>query len=228
MRLSIIVPILDSHEIVRRQILHYKKMDLADDIEIIFMDDGSDPPLNKHHGLKNLTIYPTHDKRSWSWPVARNRAAEIANSEYLFMADIDYIITKQVINQVLEFRGDRMFFSRQFGVLDENGNLVNDRHTLKSYGLKDRHFTSSNFYKGHRNNFVINKSLFNDMGGYNEDIAPYSQIDGPDSAFKRVWNKFLRTGKAVDYSGYRPTLYMIPNGRFCAFQCGMFHKLSRE
>ena len=227
MRLSIIVSILDSHEVVRRQILHYKKMDLPDYIEIIFMDDGSDPPLT-NQGLKNLTIYPTHDTRSWTWPVARNRGAEIAKSDYLLMADIDYIITKQAINQVLEFSGDRMFFTRQFGVLDENGNLVNDRDVLKSYGLKNRHFTSSNFYKGHRNNFVIKKSLFNEMGGYSEDIAPYSQIDGPDSAFKRVWNKFLRAGKAVDYTGYRPTLYMIPNGRFCAFQCGMFHKLTRE
>ena len=45
MKLSIIIPVLNSHEIVRRQIEHFKKMDLPDDIELIIVDDGSDPPL---------------------------------------------------------------------------------------------------------------------------------------------------------------------------------------
>jgi len=44
-KLSIIIPVLNSHEIVRRQIEHFKKMDLPDDIELIIVDDGSDPPL---------------------------------------------------------------------------------------------------------------------------------------------------------------------------------------
>ena len=44
-RLSIIIPVLNSHEIVRRQIEHFKKMDLPDDVELIIVDDGSDPPL---------------------------------------------------------------------------------------------------------------------------------------------------------------------------------------
>jgi len=44
-RLSIIIPVLNSHEIVRRQIAHFEKMDLPDDIELIIVDDGSDPPL---------------------------------------------------------------------------------------------------------------------------------------------------------------------------------------
>jgi len=44
-RLSIIIPVLNSHEIVRRQIEHFKKMNLPDDVELIIVDDGSDPPL---------------------------------------------------------------------------------------------------------------------------------------------------------------------------------------
>jgi len=44
-KLSIIIPVLNSHEIVRRQIKHFKKMDLPDDVELIIVDDGSDPPL---------------------------------------------------------------------------------------------------------------------------------------------------------------------------------------
>ena len=44
-KLSIIIPVLNSHEIVRRQVEHFKRMDLSDDVELIIVDDGSDPPL---------------------------------------------------------------------------------------------------------------------------------------------------------------------------------------
>lgn len=44
-KLSIIIPVLNSHEIVRRQIKHFKRMDLPDDVELIIVDDGSDPPV---------------------------------------------------------------------------------------------------------------------------------------------------------------------------------------
>ncbi len=40
MRLSIIIPVLNSHEIVRRQALHWEKLNLPDNIEIIIVDDG--------------------------------------------------------------------------------------------------------------------------------------------------------------------------------------------
>ena len=43
MKLSIVIAILNSHEIVRRQLLFLKKMDLPNDIEVVFVDDGSRP-----------------------------------------------------------------------------------------------------------------------------------------------------------------------------------------
>jgi len=53
MKLSIIIPVLNSHEIVRRQIEHFRKMDLSDDVELIIIDDGSDPPLESEYADKN-------------------------------------------------------------------------------------------------------------------------------------------------------------------------------
>jgi hypothetical protein len=220
MTLSIIISVLDSHEVVRRQQKHFAEIDPTGKAELIIIDDGSDPPL----GLD----YETNNKQSWTWPAARNFGARIANGTHLLMMDIDYILTQEALNFALEFDGDRMFFVRQFGILNKDGHLRTDKKTLLEYGLKEKHLTSTNFWKGHRNNFVIRKSLFEEMGGYNEEIAPYSQIDGPDSSFKRVWNRFLREGKADDYTGYRPTLYIFPNGRFCEKDSGLFHKLSRK
>ena len=43
MRLSIIIPVLNSHEVVRRQLLHFERIGLPPDTELILVDDGSDP-----------------------------------------------------------------------------------------------------------------------------------------------------------------------------------------
>ena len=41
MKLSIVIPVLNSHEVVRRQCLHFAKMPLPDDVEVVLVDDGA-------------------------------------------------------------------------------------------------------------------------------------------------------------------------------------------
>ena len=43
-RLSLIVSVLDSHEVVRRQLLHLGRV-LTPECELILVDDGSEPSL---------------------------------------------------------------------------------------------------------------------------------------------------------------------------------------
>ena len=42
MKLSIVIAVLNSHEIFRRQCVFWSKMKLPDDIEFVIIDDGSD------------------------------------------------------------------------------------------------------------------------------------------------------------------------------------------
>ena len=131
MKLSIIVPVLNSHEIVRRSLLHYRKMNLPDDVEILYIDDGSDPPIeydipNPLIALRNFRILKTNDKRDWTWALARNFGAKKAKGEYLLMCDLDYIIPKKAIECALEFTGDKLRFKREFGILDETGDFTQD------------------------------------------------------------------------------------------------------
>ena len=101
MKVSIVSAVLDSHEVVRRQILHFKKMDLPDDVEIIFVDDGSNPPLAfPDCGLKAFTIYATGNKGKWTQPAARNYGARKAKGEFLLVTDIDHILSRKLIETV--------------------------------------------------------------------------------------------------------------------------------
>jgi glycosyltransferase involved in cell wall biosynthesis len=92
MRLSIIIPVLNSHEIVRRNNLHYGRMDIPNDVEILYIDDGSDPPTDSPYVAAR-----TNDTRPWTWALARNLGARICRGEYVFMTDLDYIILPSVI-----------------------------------------------------------------------------------------------------------------------------------
>lgn len=230
---SIIIPILNSHEIVRRQVLHFEKMGLPDDVELILVDDGSDPIIEVETDLP-LTLIHTNDKREWTWPLARNKGAKEAKGEYLIMADLDHIISKEIVEAARNFNGDFMRFHREFGVLDEEGNLTQDREVLRSYGLPDEYKLR---FTPHRNQFCIHKDLYKKMGGFREDRIgmPYPQRE--DGDFAKKWREMYEAGEIRDYDdliGYdkRPILYMFPNGKFCGDvdfnPKGLFHNLSRK
>ena len=125
--ISIIVPVLNSHEIVRRQNLHFGRMTV--DVEILFIDDGSDPPIESPY-----VAHRTNDTRPWTWALARNKGAKIAKGDYLLMFDLDYIITEDAIKDCLGFDKDYRGFRRQFGCLDENGNFVQTVEELVKWG----------------------------------------------------------------------------------------------
>lgn len=239
MKISIVVPVLNSHEIVRRQIEHFKKMNLPDDIEIIFMDDGSNPPLNQmcagYGGLKNFSIYETNEKRPWTECLARNKGAKVARGEYLLMTDIDHILTRELIDAVYKFEGDMMSFPRFLAVLDEEGNFTQDVEVLFKYGLSRQFYKRRGLNAGrHGNSFAIRKAIFDEMGGYSERVVLRPWHEGADRYFKREWRKRVAVGKCKpEESG--PSIYTFPIGRFCGdgtdIDCnplGLFNNLKRE
>ena len=231
MKLSIIVSILNSHEIVRRQILHWEKMDIPDGVEIIYLDDGSDPPLEFSTTLKNFTIHPTNDFREWTVAFARNLGARMAQGEYLLMTDIDYIITLDAIKSAMSFTEDKMSFKRRFGILNEHGELSADHDDLRSYGLLEERVTRRTI-PPHPNNFIMRKETYWMLGGYYETRMElgYPKCTS-DGLFKRTWTRAHKRGR-VTVSDYRPMLYMFPSGQYCGDvdynPFDLFHGLTRK
>lgn len=234
-KVSVIIPVLNSHEVVRRQLLHFEKIGIPDDTEIILVDDGSDPPIEADNDLP-LTIIHTNDFREWTWPVARNTGAKNARGDYFIMADLDHIVTREIIDQVRNFTGDHVRFNRAFAVIDENGNLTQDVEVLKQYGLPEGRAKN---YKlnPHRNQFAMHKDLYWKMGGFREDRIgmPYPQRE--DGDFSARWDELYEKGEIRDFDdvvGYdkRETIYMFPNGKYCGDvdynPFNLFHKLTRK
>ncbi len=222
MRVSIVIAILNSHEVVRRQLLHFEKLNLSDDVEIIFIDDGSEPPLQG--SLKNLTIYPTNDKRPWTQPIARNIGAKMAKGEYLICTDIDHILSRPLIDMVLNTDYDVIRFKREAGVLDENGEFTQDMDVLHSYGYEKHRTLKMN---PHGNSYAIRRELFLELGG-SQQRTSYPNRD--EQKIKRGLHRLGDKVKMLTDDG-RPTIYMIPNGRFCGEKdfnpFGLFHNLPR-
>jgi hypothetical protein len=231
--LSIIISILNSQEILRRQLLWFERMNLPDDIEFIFLDDGSDPPLHDCGiKLRNLTLHATNDKREWTVELARNLGAKMAKGEYLLMTDIDYILPYKAINVVRTLTEDKMRFEREFAVLDENGKFSQDLDMLRKYGLLEERIQNRGVrIPPHPNNFIMRKETFFRIGGYREDRVGVPYPNGGDRWFKRTWAKHYEAGD-VTMADRREMIYMFPNGQFCGDvdynPFGLFHDLSRK
>lgn len=241
MRVSVIIPFLDSDEIVRRLIKYWGRMDIPDDVEFIIMDDGSEKPLrHPDFGLLelirelnlNMEIYETHEYRPWTSSIARNKGAKIARGRNLFMVDGDYIIPEKAIMDARDFDGHKMHMIRQFGVLDENGIFSQEKDVLIQWGLPEERYRRRGVaIPPHPNVFVMNKEVFLEIGGYDEErVLKNNYPQREDNNFKKKWLNW-REGKSHT-DEYRPTIYMYPNGQFCGDvdfnPFGLFHKLSRK
>lgn len=160
----------------------------------------------------------------------------MARGEWLLMADLDHIITREFIDAARTFDGDHIRINREFAVLDADGNLTQDRKVLTSYGLPERYDVK---FTPHRNQFAIHRDLYAKIGGYREDRIgkPYPQRE--DGDFAKAWRKLYEAGEIRDFDdlvGYehRPILYMFPNGKYCeggdvdTNPFNLFHTLSRK
>lgn len=236
-KVSVIIPVLNSHKTVIRQIRHFKRMRLPDTVEFIFVDDGSDPPIKFNTGLRNLHFLYTNDTRAWTQGIARNIGARFALGEYLFFTDVDHVISKEAMQAALEFTGDKMVFRREYGYLDAYGNVTQDLKVLYARGLDPVRYKSRGLNAGfHPTTFCIRKSIFEAMDGFDINFCQYGFHAGKkfmseDRDFYLRWNRRVNRGVyQAEVEG--PKIYMFPVGRFHIKNDhnpgGLFHNLSLE
>lgn len=233
MKLSIIIAFYNSHGVVARQVKYFKAMNLPDDIEFIFVDDGSNPPHNiTDYDLKNLRVHATNEKRPWTQGLARNAGAKLAGGEYLLMTDIDHILSKEAIIDAYNFTGDKMTFHRYFGVLLQDGTFTQNPAVLEEYGMDMNRFnTKRGLYASvHGNTWAMKKSTFLMLGGYSRRVCLRGYHTGDDSYFNQVWNRYAAKNNIGEVWG--SDIYIFPIARYHVRgdknPMGLFHSLSHE
>lgn len=236
-KISIIIAVYQSYKVVVRQMRHFKRMNLPDSVEIVFVDDGSDPPLAYNNGLKNFHWYYTNDKRPWTQGLARNLGASKAKGEYFLFTDIDHIITREAIDSVLNFTGDKMVFIRHFAILDRYGNIINDPETILDFGLDKGRYKRRGLSGGmHGNTYAIRSEIFWKLNGYDPKHCERGfhvggKFMSEERDFNRRYERLVIKGE-VQSQVIGPNIHVYPTSKFRTDKdnnpFGLFHTLSLD
>jgi glycosyltransferase involved in cell wall biosynthesis len=235
-RVSIIISLYQSHGVLARQVKHFRRMNLPDEVEFVFADDGSNPPFRlEDYDLPNLRFVYTHNTLAWTQGLGRNLAAQSARGEYLFFTDADHMLSRAAIDDVLKFDGDRMMFRRHLAILDDSGVLHQELDVLREYGVD----VDNLGWRGldasmHMNTFAIKRSTFELLGGYDpqHSLVGYHPVSrrGDDCFFNSKWNHYARDHGLQIVLG--SPIYVWPIGKFHIRKetnpGGLFHNLSYD
>lgn len=150
---SLIINVLDSHEIVRRQCLLLSRI-VPNNWEVILVDDGSTPALQPvWTGQARFTCVRTNDYRNWTQPAARNAGVRASTGRTLLLMDIDHVLTPEVINIAHTCKLTR--FPRFIADLTPTGEVVNTGKRLNAPP----------------NIFACRRDVFEATGGYDESMC---------------------------------------------------------
>lgn len=137
-------------------------------IEFVIVDDGSPQeesvmtvPMQEDNPWPRL--YRVLEDRPWHQHGARNLGAHEAGGAWLYLGDMDHVIPPSTLNEMISLCNYEAIYT--FGRVD----APDMRPTMKNGVLKP-----------HPNTFLMPRSAFWKIGGYDEDLTGY----GTDGFFR--------------------------------------------
>lgn len=152
-RVSIVFPYYDNPEMLRFQLDQFRKYSqkALDACEIVIVDDCSPVfparDVLRENDLPIVRLFRLGVDRPWNQDAARNIGAHEARGQYLLLTDIDHIVPESTLLEICDIED-----------------------SLKVYTFARKAHFSDKVIPSHVNSYFLSKSLFWDIGGYDEDF----------------------------------------------------------
>lgn len=146
---------------------------------IILVDDGSPEEtaldVPRPDGLPELSIYRVTEDRPWHQHAARNLGAHVAPEGWMLMTDMDHVLTAK-------------YAARLVKLLDDGALLDGAVYTLQRREADTGELTLGRNQqpKPHPNSYVLSRTTYWYVGGYDED---YCGVYGTDGLFRSRINR---------------------------------------
>ena len=163
--LSLIIHIYNNQKLLNLQINCWKNWGLIPGLELIFLDDGSNPELDLSAIPRWVRKIRIIDDIPWNQPGAKNLAATLATGSWLLFLDADQLLDRGKILQLIS------------QLPNLNKNII--------YRFKRFCATSHRELIVHQNCQLIAINTFENFGGYDEDFA--GNYGHEDAYFERLW-----------------------------------------
>lgn len=163
--LTVIFHIYNNQEALDLQAERWIEWSNLANLEILLVDDGSNPPLDLSKIPDSVRKVRIIDNIPWNQPGAKNLGAHLALGPWLLFLDADQFFYKNEILDILT----------QLKTLDQ--------HTL--YRFRRFSAKTGNEIESHQNCQLIHKKAYDEFGGYDEDFA--GNYGHEDAFFERFW-----------------------------------------
>lgn len=190
--LSIIIPVYNSNEAIRRQILYLNALNVPKWIEVIFVDHNSKDPVDfTVEPIFNAKIIFNPDPRPWAIASCFNIGARNAKGRYFLFTGIDHMINADFMGWAKRTTCDYGVFKRQYAILTPHGNIEEiDFHALP---------VSKNW---------ISRKSFYELDGFDQR---YDVVGGEDLDLLRRYIEYIGGDKKrEDFIVDGIKLYMYP------------------
>lgn len=156
MFLSIIIPIYNAEKYLAETLDSLLPLATDNDCEIILVNDGS-----KDHSFQIINTYKNkfchitcYNQSNQGVSVARNKAINLANGEYIWFVDADDIVNGKYVSELkkLDLSHTDLFWFSHLNI-DKNGKeLPFDKQCIQKQSIEDGIYTVvhyvNKFYKG--------------------------------------------------------------------------------
>jgi hypothetical protein len=171
--LTIVIQIYNNQHALNLQNECWEEWGSIPNLEVIFLDDGSNPPLDlatTPNWVRKIRII---DDIHWNQPGAKNLAVKLSLSPWILFLDADQFMGKEKILQL----------TTQLSHLD-----IHSLYRFRRYCSKTNRQLVT-----HQNCQLIARDTYENFGGYDEDFA--GNYGHEDAYFERLWK--FKGGKII-------------------------------